>query len=168
MLDARMQDALNKQINHEMAAAYNYLAMAAHFNAQNLTGFSNWMHQQRSEELMHAQKLIDYVLDRGGKLDLAAVEKPRSDYESPHAVFAKALEMEKLNTRTINELYALALELKDYATQSALQWFITEQVEEEKSMEEVIALLDLARDNPSALLLLNSQLGSRQATVPTE
>ncbi len=167
MLDKRMQDALNKQINHEMAAAYNYLAMAAHFEARNLSGFATWMHHQRAEELTHAQKLIQYVLDRGGQVELSGIEKPRTDYDSPQAVFAKALELEKLNTRTINELYELALELRDYATQSALKWFIDEQVEEEKSMDEVIALLELARDNPSALLLLNNQLGARQPEAET-
>src|SRR5690606_8737996 len=89
MLDKRMQDALNKQINHEMAAAYNYLAMAAHFEARNLSGFATWMHHQRAEELTHAQKLIQYVLDRGGQVELSGIEKPRTNYDSPQAVFAK-------------------------------------------------------------------------------
>jgi ferritin len=162
MLDPKMQQAINKQINHEMAAAYNYLAMAAHFESQNLGGFASWMQEQRSEELVHAQKLIQYVLDRGGQVDLAAVAKPPTDYETPHAVFQHALKLEKLNTHTINELYELALELRDYATQSHLQWFIDEQVEEEKSMDDVISLLEIAKDNPSALLMLNEQLGARK------
>lgn len=161
MLNEKMNKELNRQINHELAAAYNYLAMATWFETQNLQGFAKWMFQQRDEEHLHAQKFVEYVLDRGGKVELAAVAQPAADYDSPLAVYKMALEMEKLNTKTIHELYEASLELKDYATQSFLKWFLDEQVEEEKSCEDVIALLEMAGDNSSALLMLNNDMGNR-------
>lgn len=161
MLDAKIESALNRQINHEMAAAYNYLAMAAWFEHNNLTGFAHWMMSQREEELQHAKRLWQYVLDRGGKIDLEAVSKPKAEFEDVHEVFALALEMEKENTETINDLYVMANELGDYATQSHLQWFLDEQVEEEKTFDEVRSLLELAGDDRSVLLYLNDKLGAR-------
>lgn len=161
MLDKNMNTELNRQINHELAAAYNYLAMATWFETQNLQGFAKWMYQQRDEEHMHAQKFIEYVLDRGGKVELAAVAQPASDYDSAITVFQMALQLEQLNTKTIHELYEAAFEAKDYASQSFLKWFLDEQVEEEKSCEDIIALLQMAGDNPSALLMLNNDMGSR-------
>lgn len=161
MLDKKLEKALNRQINNEMSAAYNYLAMTAHFEHLNLGGFANWMRVQRNEELTHAQRLIKYVLDRGGKVELEAVPKPPTDFQSVQEVFSRALEMERENTASIDELYRLADELNDYATLSHLQWFLDEQVEEEKSFDEIGGLLELAGDNRSALLLLNEKLGQR-------
>ncbi|MBI1373577.1 MAG: ferritin [Phycisphaera sp.] len=163
MLDPKIEAALNRQINHEMAAAYNYLAMSAWFEHGNLTGFASWMMSQRLEELTHAQKLLQYVLDRGGQIELDAVEKPKNDFADVHEVFALALEMEKENTETINDLYVMANELGDYATQSHLQWFLDEQVEEEKTFDEIKSLLEMAGDDRSALLYLNDKLGARAA-----
>ena len=162
MLSKKIESALNKQINHEISAAYNYLAMAGHFERGNLTGFSNWMLQQRNEELEHAMKLYQYLLDRGGKLELSAIPKPQGSFGSIRAVFQKALEQEKINTKAIHSLYSLAAKENDYTTQSQLQWFLDEQVEEEKIMDEVIALLDLAKGEKSAPLVLNQQLGERK------
>lgn len=161
MLDKQINDALNQQINHELTAAYNYLAMSLHLSGKNLAGFANWMQLQRSEEHAHAQKLIDYVLDRGGQVVLSGIETPRSDYDSVLSVYQKALELEQLNTRTIHDLYGLALERKDYATQSFLTWFVDEQVEEEKSVEDIIALLQMAGDNAGALLTLDQRMAGR-------
>jgi len=161
MLDPKIEAALNRQINHEMAAAYNYMAMAAWFEYNNLTGFASWMTNQRTEELAHAHKLFQYVLDRGGKIDLDAVDKPKSEFSDVHEVFAMALEMEKENTETINDLYVMANELGDYATQSHLQWFLDEQVEEEKVFDEIKGLLELAGEDRTALLYLNDKLGAR-------
>ncbi len=162
MLDAKLETALSEQINHEITAAYQYLAMRAWFEAKNLSGFAAWMTRQRQEELIHADRLLNYLLDRGGKLTLNPIAAPTSQFKAIRAVFDKALDLEKTNTREINELYALATELRDYATQSHLQWFLDEQVEEEKSIEQILALLDLAGDNPSALLILNNQLANRE------
>ena len=162
MLDPKIEKALNNQINHELASAYNYLAMAAHFEKQNLSGLAHWMFQQREEEQEHAMRLVRYVLDRGGKVDLEAIEKPVAEYGSILKVFEEALAMEQENTRAINDLYGLAIDVKDYATQSNLKWFVDEQVEEEKLMDEVLAMLKLAGDDKSALLVLNRQLAERQ------
>ena len=161
MLNAKIEKALNRQINQEMAAAYNYYAMAAHFEHQNLAGFAAWMKIQRSEELVHAERLFQYVLDRGGRIDLDAVGKPRMDYKNVLEVFEAALKTERDNTDSINELYTQARELNDYATLSHLQWFLDEQVEEEKTFDEAIALLKMAGDDRSALLMLNEKFGSR-------
>jgi ferritin len=161
MLDAKIEKALNRQINHEMASAYDYLAMSGFFEHRNLSGFASWMAQQRGEELTHASRLVKYLLDRGGKLDLDAIPKPTAQYKSVHAAFAHAVELEVRNTSAINELYELATKVKDYATMQHLHWFLEEQVEEEKSMKEVLGLLEIAGDNPSALLDLNRQLAQR-------
>ncbi len=162
MLDPKIEKALNNQINHELASAYKYLAMAAHFERQNLSGMAHWMFQQREEEHEHAMRLVRYVLDRGGRVELAAIEKPGADSGTILKVFEEALEMEQENTRAINDLYGLAIEVKDYATQSNLKWFLDEQVEEEKLMDEVVALVKLVGDDKSALLVLNRQLADRQ------
>ncbi len=160
-LQASIETALNRQINHEMAAAYSYLAMEAWFEQQNLAGFATWMRVQREEELEHARLIFSYVHDRGGKVTLGAVDGPQGEFGSPREVFARASELERGNTKAIHEVYELALKEKDYATQSMLKWFIDEQVEEEKTTTEIEALLDMAGDNRSALLLLDAKLGSR-------
>ena len=162
MLDKKIEESLNRQINFEFAAAHNYLAMAAHFERVNLLGFAGWMQQQREEEVVHAMRLFQYVNDRGGSVRLGAIEEPPYEFESTRAVFLKSLEMEQDNTRAINDLYSLATDLKDFATMSHLQWFLDEQVEEEKIMNEVIAKIDLAGHDRAALLVLNQELGNRQ------
>jgi len=161
-LNGKIEAALNRQINQEMAAAYAYLAASAGFEAENLQGFAKWMAHQRAEELDHAQRLITYLLDRGGRLHLDAVAKPRHDYQSVMEVFQGALTNEQNNTKAIHDLYRLAVEEHDYATQSYLKWFIDEQVEEEKIMNDAISLLERAGDDRSALLVLNQQMGQRQ------
>jgi ferritin len=161
MLDSKIEKALNKQVNHEMAAAYNYFAMAAWCEEHNLTGFARWFKMQRAEELVHAGKLYQYVLDRRGSIELEAVGKPPKKFKDIHEVFEKAFKMEQDNTKSIYELYRLAREKDDFATQSHLQWFIDEQVEEEKVFDEIKGLLELAGDDRSAMLMLNQQLGSR-------
>jgi ferritin len=160
-LSKEIETALNKQINHEMAAAYNYLAMAGWFETRNLDGFASWMKIQRQEELEHAAKLYDYLMDRGGSLNLAAVGKPKAEFSDTLDVFRTALKQEQANTDSINELYKVALDVDDYATQSFLKWFIDEQVEEEKTMNDAIGLIELAGDSASALITLNHQFGQR-------
>lgn len=162
-IDSKIETALNKQINQEMAAAYGYLAAAAWFDAENLKGFASWMRIQREEELVHSQKVLDYLLDRGGRLELEAVAKPKTQYGSVMEVFQKSLESEQANTRSIHELYRLSVELDDYSTQSFLKWFIDEQVEEERVVADAIGLLEHAGDDKSALLVLNQQFGQRTA-----
>ena len=163
MMDTKIEQAINDQINMEFAASYSYLAMAVHLDAQHLTGFSSWMEIQSQEERAHAQRLLRYLMDRGGKVDLAAIEKPRSEFGSVKDVFLLSLDQEQRNTQSINELCALARGLNDFATQAHLQWFIDEQVEEEKSINDIIGRLELAGDDRTALLLLDDQMGNRPA-----
>ena len=163
MLDKKIEDALNQQINREMAAAYNYLAMTAHFETLNLTGFAHWTSTQRDEEVEHADRLFRYLLDRGGRVVLESIPKPKTGYETVEEVFAAALEQEQANTRQINTLYDLAQKANDYATESMLKWFIDEQVEDEKIVGEALSLVQLAGENKSALLVLNEKFGRRTA-----
>lgn len=161
MIHPEIEQALAAQINQEFTAAYNYLAMAAYFDRESLNGFAHWMELQHDEEITHGKKLFRYLLDRGGKLELEGINRPRTAFGTPREVFQEALEQEQHNTRSINALYALASQLNDFATQSHLQWFLDEQVEEEKSIEDIIALLERAGTEPSALLYLNDRLGAR-------
>ena len=162
-LDPQIQTALNNQINREMAAAYNYMAMTAHFERMNLKGFAHWTWVQREEELAHAKKIFDYLHNRGGAVTLGPVEQPPTEYQTVAQVFAAALEQERTNTRDIHNVMKLAKAADDYATQSFLQWFVDEQVEEEQSVGEALALVELAADDRSALLVLNDQFAKRTA-----
>lgn len=163
MIHPDLQKAINLQINQELTASHNYLAMSAHFAAVNLPGFSRWMELQHQEETLHAKRLFRYLLDRGGEITLGEIATPSSEYGSPPSVFELALEQEQANTKSINELYDLATKVNDHATKSHLQWFLDEQVEEEASIEEILGQLELAGDDSSALLFLDDKLGSRKA-----
>lgn len=161
MIPQRLTDAINQQIHHELQSAYHYLAMSAHFQNEGYDGFAHWMEIQHQEEMMHAMKLFRYVHHRGGIVKLSALAAPKVNEGQPIVVFEQALATEKANTSAIHELYAIANELKDYATVSHLKWFLDEQVEEEDSIEQILAHLRIAGNDPSALLLLNQQLGAR-------
>lgn len=161
MLPDRLSEAINQQIHHELQSAYTYLAMSAHFENEGFDGFAHWMEMQHSEEMMHAMKLFRYVHERGARVKLLALEAPKVRQGKPIVVFEQALETEKANTSAIHELYSIANELKDYATVSHLKWFLDEQVEEENSIETILAHMRIAGEDPSALLLLNQQLGQR-------
>lgn len=168
MIHQELQDALNAQINQELSASYNYLAISAYFNEENLDGFALWMKLQNQEEIEHAEKLQNYLLDRGGHLELEALVKPRSKFSNPLEAFEFSLGQEQENTSSINNLYEIALRLNDHATTSHLQWFLDEQVEEEKSVEEVIITLKLIGDDVAGLLYLNDKLGARKSEAPVE
>ena len=168
MIDTKMKNAINKQINHELAAAFNYLAMAAWLESRNYPGFASWMYLQRQEEHAHAQRLINFLLDRGGNLELAAVQKPSTQYNSPLEAFQSGLEMEQLNTKTIDELYELARQLNDYATESHLKWFIDEQVEEEKNASDAVAQLKLTGDFGPGLLMMDREMATRMPAPAIE
>jgi ferritin len=156
-----VQAAVNEQIKHELSSAYVYLSMSAHFDAENLPGFARWMRVQAQEELGHAMRLFDYVNQRGGRVILQAVEQPPHEFSSPLHIFEQALEHETKVTQLIEELYETAVQHKDYATQVEVQWFITEQVEEENSASLIVDQLKMAGDNRAALLMLDRQLGAR-------
>ena len=161
MLKQEIQDAINQQISIEMSSAYNYLSMAAYFDSENLSGFAHWCILQYKEELNHAMRLFNYLLDRGGKVKLESIPAPKSDYNSVIEVFESALGLERQNTEAIDQIYQQAGELNDHATISHMQWFIDEQVEEEKSVEEALSLVTRAGDDVHSLLYLNDRFAAR-------
>ncbi len=163
MIHKELEEAINAQINQELTASYNYLGMSNYFDTQNLDGFSKWMMMQHDEEQVHAMKLLNYLQDRGGAVRLDAIPAPQSNFTTPLEAFEKALDTEVDNTSSINNLYEISLRLNDHATKSHLQWFLDEQVEEEKSMEDIIALLERIGNETAGLLYLNDKLGARQA-----
>jgi ferritin len=163
MFSKSIQDAINDQINLELSSAYIYLAMSAHFEGENLGGFANWMRVQYREETDHAMKFYKHVFDRGGKVVLKAIPQPTAKFKSPLDVFNIVLEHEKKVTASINRLFELALKEKDYASQNFLQWFIKEQVEEEKNATDIINMLEMIGNTPISLIMADRQLGARKA-----
>ena len=160
-LSKPLQAALNDQIQKEYYSSYLYLAMAAHLEAQNLPGAAKWTRIQSQEELTHALKLFDHVVDRGGRATLAAIPQPPAEYGSALQLFEKVLEHERLVTASIHALYALAVKEQDYPAQIMLQWFVTEQVEEEKNATQVVEQLKAVGESKMSLMLLDRHLGKR-------
>jgi ferritin len=161
MLSSKMVDALNQQINREFASAYLYLAMAAQCEAQSLPGMARWMKRQAGEEYGHGMRLFEHICDRGGRVSLAAIPQPPAEFGSPLELFQHALAHERKVTAYIHAVYELALEEKDYAAQVALQWFVNEQVEEEKSASVIVDQLKAIPAGSSAVLFVDRQLGKR-------
>ena len=165
MLSDRLQDAINRQINNELYSAHLYLSMSAYFESLDLNGFAHWMKLQFEEETAHALKLFDYVNDRDGRVVLRAIEQPQVEFESPHSVMRSALEHERLVTSMINDLYALAISERDYPTHVLLEWFVSEQVEEEKVLNEIVAHMDLIGNDGTGLIIMDQRLGDRTAAA---
>ena len=163
MISKSMQDSINEQIKNELYSSYLYLAMSAHFEAANLGGFAHWLRLQSQEELEHAMKFFDYINERGGRVHLKAIDQPPAEWSSTLTAFEEVLAHEQKVTGMIHKLYAQAVEEKDYASQIMLQWFITEQVEEEKNATEIIEQIKMIEARGSALLYLDRQLGKRGA-----
>ena len=161
MLSRKLLDELNLQIKEELASAYVYLSMAAHFEAENLPGFANWMHKQAGEEYEHAMKFFEHINDRGNKVILQSLEQPQTEFGSPVEVFETTLKHEQHITARINLLYKIALEDNDYAAQVFLSWFVKEQVEEEKTASEILQTLKMVGDKGHAIIMLDRQLASR-------
>jgi len=166
MLNDRMQEALNGQCNAELYSSYLYLSMSAWFQSQSLPGFANWMRIQAQEELMHAMKFFDYINERGGRAITAPIEGPPIDWPSPLAAFENVLRHEQKVTNLIHGLVSLAQEERDHATAGFLQWFVTEQVEEEASASEIVGKLRLVGGEGSGLLMLDRDLALRVFTPP--
>jgi ferritin len=162
MFSKKIQDAINEQINKELYSAYLYLSMATQLDAENLPGFAHWMRVQYREETEHALKFYRYVDERGGRVLLKAIDAPPTEFGSPLEVFKAVLEHEQLVTGLINKLYEMALDEKDYATQSLLRWYIDEQVEEEANASYIVETLKLAGEKGNALILLDRQLAQRE------
>ncbi|HET7481204.1 MAG TPA: ferritin [Rubrobacteraceae bacterium] len=163
VLGKAVQDAMNEQIKNELFSAYQYLSMAAYCESANLPGFAAWMRAQAREEMEHAMKFYDFILDRNGRVVLRAIEEPVVEFGSPLEVFERALEHERKVTAMINDLYGLSVKENDYASQTFLQWFVTEQVEEEKNAGDVVETLKMVGDRSEALFLLDRELGQRRA-----
>ena len=161
MIGKAMQEAMNEQINKELFSSYLYLSMAAYFEDKNLPGFGNWMRIQADEERGHAMKLYDFILERGGRVLLKAIDAPKTEWTSSLEVAEEVAAHEAKVTASINALYELALKEKDYPAQVTLQWFISEQVEEEKNAAEIVANLKLIEARGTAVLMLDHRLGKR-------
>lgn len=160
-ISATMQKALNDQLRKEFGASYLYLSMAAYFAEKNLNGFARWMRMQAMEEAKHAMKIFDYVEDRGGRVTLEGIDRPPPDFPSALAVFEHARDHEAKVSSGIHQLFELAGAEKDWATQAMLQWFITEQVEEEKTSSQIVDTIKMIGDNASGLYMFDMELGRR-------
>ena len=165
MISEKMQDAINGQINAELYSSYLYLSMNAYFKSINLDGFANWMHYQAQEELAHAMKLYDFINQRGGRVNLLKIEAPPSQWNSPQAVFEATLEHEQKVTGLINELVELALAEHDHASNIFLQWFVSEQVEEEESVTGVLEQLKLMGEAKGGLFMIDRELAKRSPEI---
>lgn len=164
MLNKKIEEALNAQINAEMWSAYLYLSMAAHCHAAGYNGMANWFEVQFNEEQDHARIFYNYIVQRGGKVTLKAIDAVPTSWDSILAVFENTLQHEQKVTALINDLMALALDEKDFATQSMLKWFIDEQVEEEDNAQTIIDNIRMIGDNGYGLFMLDKELGARTYT----
>jgi ferritin len=160
-----VQDALNQQINAELEASYEYLAMSAWCSSQNLLGSAKWLRLQSQEEYGHAMKLFDFVLARGGDVALKEMPAPMQKFSTLHNIFDRVLKQEQSVSQQIDALYELAFKEKAYSATVELQWFLTEQVEEEKSAREIVAKLSLIGSDPAALLDFDRELGNRSTVA---
>ncbi|UCE37708.1 MAG: ferritin [Thermoplasmata archaeon] len=167
MMNEKIQEALNEQLNAEIYSSYLYLSMSAYFQGTDLAGFANWMRVQAREELMHAMKFYDYINERGGRVKLKEIAAPQLEWESPQAAFEHVYSHEQKVTNLINDLVNLAISEKDHATNNFLQWFVTEQVEEEASANGILQKIKIIGGEGSGLFMLDQELGQRVFTPPT-
>ena len=167
MLKERIEKALNDQVNAEIFSAYLYLSMSSCFAAMNFSGFAQWMKVQAMEEMSHAMKIYDFIIERGGRVTLAQIDAPETAWESPLAAFEAAYKHEQYITSRINDLVDMAIEERDHATNIFLQWFVSEQVEEEASADEIVQKLKLVGSQGNAIFMLDRELGSRGFALPS-
>lgn len=163
MLSTQMEERLNQHLNEEIYSSYLYLSMSAYFSAEGWEGFAHWMNLQTNEEHIHAMKIYGYLNEQGGRVKLLAVAEPSQNFKSPKEAFKQALAHEQEITKKINELVDLAIKSNDHATQIFLQWFVTEQVEEEANASQIVQSLDRIGDADSGLWMLDRKLAARQA-----
>ena len=167
MLSPKMQEALNAQINAEYYSSYLYLSMAAYCEHASFKGFANWFNIQSQEEMIHVTKFFNYVNDRRGRVELRPIEGPPTDWESPLAAFEAAAKHEQHVTGLINKLSSLAVSENDHASHALLEWFVNEQVEDESTVDQIVAQLRLAAGTPAALFMLDRELAQRVLAPPT-
>ncbi len=161
-LSSGMLEQLNIQMNKEYFSAYLYLSMSAWCSSENLDGFANWLRVQANEEIKHGMKIYQYIIDRGDKVELKAIEGPQTKFDSPLAIFKQALEHEIFVTTSINKIMENAKSIKDYATEEFLLWFVKEQVEEEESTGKIVAKLEMAADCKSCIFNIDRELSKRK------
>ena len=167
MINKKMEKAINEQINAELYSAYLYLSMSAYFDSITLEGFANWMRIQAQEEVAHAMKFYDYIVERGGRVTLLSIDAPQTTWSSPLSAFENVYKHEQKVTTLIHNLMDLALSEKDHASVSMLRWFVDEQVEEESSADAIVEKLKLVGDKGRGIFMLDQQLGQRVFTPPT-
>ena len=167
MIKKKVLDALNKQVNAELYSAYMYLSMEAYFQSINLSGFANWMRCQTQEEVFHAMKIYDFINERGGRVTLKPIDGPPINWKSPLDVFNETYKHEQLVTSLINKLVDLSIKESDHATNTFLQWFVTEQVEEEAAADEIVQKLKLIGKDGSGLFMMDQEMAQRVFTMPT-
>ncbi|HUF34984.1 MAG TPA: ferritin [Gemmatimonadales bacterium] len=163
MMSKTMQDALNEQMNHEFYASYLYLSMSAYCEVTNLPGLSGWMRAQAQEETGHALKIFDHILDRGGRVELHQIDRPPAQFASAREVFEQAHQHEQQVTASINRVYGLAMDERDFASKVFLDWFVQEQVEEEKTSGLLAEQLRMVGEDRPGLLMLDRELGQRRS-----
>ena len=163
MISSKMAKAINDQINRELYSAYLYLSMSAYFEDLSLKGFAGWFRVQYQEEVTHAMKFFDYLCEQGARMELQAIDKPPANFKSPLAVFEQSLKHEQFVTKNIYALVDLAIKEGDHATNSFLNWYVDEQVEEEANASEIVARIKLAGASQGALLYIDKELGKRKA-----
>lgn len=167
MKNQKIVDMLNEQLNRELFSAYFYTAMEAYFAAQNLDGFAHFFMVQTKEELDHARLIFDYINKIGGIVILKELKQPKIEYSSPTEVFELALAHEQFITSSIHEIANMAYQEKDLTTHNFLQWFISEQAEEEETMDKIVRKLKFIKEDPSGLLLLDNELSTRVYNPPS-
>lgn len=165
MIGKKVNDAFNKQINEEMFSSYLYLSMAAYFESNNLPGFSHWFKMQAQEEMFHAMKFYNHIVERGGAIELLVIKKPQRNWESPLKAYQDALKHEEYITGCINSLMDLAQKEKDFAGRNLLIWFVDEQVEEEDSVNEIVEKLKMIKGQSHMLYMLDKELGARPVST---
>lgn len=166
MISKKLEKAINEQINKELYSEYLYISMQAWFADQNLDGFANWMNVQGQEERFHAMKFYNYIIERGGQVELLAIEKPPKSFTKPLNAFKMALEHEKFITKSINDLMDVAIKENDHASKSFLQWYVDEQVEEEANADRIVHKLEMIKDNAQGLFMLDNELAQRVFVPP--
>ncbi len=163
MLKDKIQKALNAQMNLELSSSYLYLSMAAYFESENLNGFAHWMRVQSGEEYGHAMKIYGYINQRNGRVNLSKIDAPQSEWKDAADIFADTLKHEQQVTQAIDDIVDLTITEKDHATNTYLQWFVTEQVEEEATAMNILDKIKMVGDNKNGLFLLDRELGMRAA-----
>ncbi len=163
MIQKKVQDALNNQLNEEMFSSYNYLAMAAYFESNDLSGFASWFKAQSTEEYAHAMKIFEYIHQVGGRVSLKEIKPPKTNWTSNLEVFKDMYSSERKVSKSIDSIVELSNKEKDYATNNFMQWFVSEQVEEEATAQKLLKRMEMVGNNAAGLLMMDRELGMRAA-----